>query len=306
MLDFTVLTTEAQNENTTDLDLMSAFEITSIMNAEDQKVAEAVKKVLPEIARAAEWAAQAIQSGCRVIYVGAGTSGRLGVLDAVECEPTFGVTGDQFVAVMAGGEGAFVKSVEGAEDDQKQGREDLKSLNLSPNDFVVGVAASGRTPYVYSALRYATETGCHTAAISCNNGAHISSAAELSIEAVVGPEVIAGSTRLKSGTAQKMVLNMISTASMVLSGKVYMNLMVDVAQTNAKLCSRARNIVMQATGVGEMSARTALDNAQGSAKTAITMLLTGLDADAARKRLDGAGGHVRRALSTDARDWSEV
>ena len=279
---------------------MSAFEIVSVMNAEDHKVAEAVKSALPEIARAAQWAADAVQSGGRVIYVGAGTSGRLGVLDAVECEPTFGLTDDQFVAVIAGGESAFLRSVEGAEDDLELGWKDLKSLNLSPNDFVVGIAASGRTPYVYSALHCAAETGCHTAAISCNSGSHIGTAAELSIEVVVGPEVIAGSTRLKSGTAQKMVLNMISTASMVLSGKVYMNLMVDVAQTNMKLCRRARSIVVQATGVNEEAARIALDQADGSAKTAIAMLLTGLGAQEAKKRLDRTGGHIRRALSMDA------
>lgn len=282
---------------TADLDNMSADEIVAIMNAEDRKVPEAVRAALPEVAAAAELGAKAILNGGRIIYVGAGTSGRLGVLDAVECMPTFGVSDDQVFAVMAGGANAFVHAVEGVEDDENAGKRDMEEVGLSAADLVVGIAASGRTPYVCAALEYAKEVGCHTAAVTCNHHTRMGDIAEMSIEAVVGPEVLTGSTRLKAGTAQKMILNMISTTAMVLCGKVYKNLMVDVVQTNEKLHIRARNIVMQATGASERQADTALREAKGSAKTAVTMLLTDLPAEKAEELLQENRGYVRYAVA---------
>ena len=218
--------------------------------------------------------------------MGAGTSGRLGVLDAVECPPTFGTDPSQVVALIAGGEKAFVKAVEGAEDSESLGREDLQNIQLSSKDIVIGIAASGRTPYVISGINYAKEIGCTTVGIACNKNSKVGQAADIAIEAVVGPEIVTGSTRLKAGTAQKMILNMISTISMVGIGKIYKNLMVDVQQTNLKLESRAINIVMKATGVNREQAKTALDAANGSVKIAITMILLNCDAQAAKLNLN--------------------
>ena len=228
--------------------------------------------------------------------MGAGTSGRLGVLDAAECPPTFGVDPGMVVGLIAGGEKAFIKAVEGAEDSRELGRQDLESRQLTQKDFVIGIAASGRTPYVLGGLAYAKELGCRTAAIACNPGSAIGKAADLAIEVEVGPEVLTGSTRLKSGTAQKLILNMISTASMVRMGKAYQNLMVDVMQTNEKLHTRAENIVMDATGAERAEARSAIDAAGGSVKCAITMLLANCSAQEAKSRLEAAGGHVRTAI----------
>ena len=295
-LDLQKLSTETRNRDTMNLDTMSALELVTVMNRQDQLVPQAVAQALPAIAQAAEYAAQALQSGGRLIYMGAGTSGRLGVLDAVECPPTFGVSPDRVVGLIAGGEKAFVKAVEGAEDSEALGREDLENLKLSKLDFVVGIAASGRTPYVLGGLAYAKELGCHTAAIACNRESKVGKAAELAIEVVPGPEVLTGSTRLKSGTCQKMVLNMISTAAMVRSGKAYENLMVDVMQTNEKLRVRAQNMVMEATGVDRNQAADTLTLADGSAKTAITMILADCSREEAEKRLEKAGGHVREAI----------
>ncbi len=282
---------------TAGLDQMSAREIVAIMNAEDKKVPEAVQEALPQVAAAAELGAKAILSGGRIIYVGAGTSGRLGVLDAVECVPTFGVPEDQVIALMAGGPGAFLRAAEGVEDDEAAGRADLEKAGVSPADLVIGVAASGRTPYVCAALEHAKAVGCHTVAVTCNRRTPMGRTAELAIEAVVGPEVLTGSTRLKAGTAQKMILNMISTTAMVLCGKVYENLMVDVVQTNEKLHARARSIVMQAAGVSGERADAALREAKGSAKTAVTMLLAGLSAERAEELLRKNQGHVRYAVA---------
>lgn len=290
------MTTETRNPRTMGLDGMSELEIVTVMNEEDARVPLAIAKTLPQIAQAAHWAVEAFEQGGRLFYMGAGTSGRLGVLDAAECPPTFGVPQGMVVGLIAGGEKAFTVAVEGAEDSREMAVEDLKAYQLTQKDFVVGIAASGCTPYVLGGLDYAKSLGCHTAAIACNLGSAVGKAAELAIEVECGPEVLTGSTRLKSGTAQKLILNMISTASMVRSGKAYQNLMVDVMQTNEKLHTRAENIVMDATGVERAEARKAIDEAGGSVKTAITMLLADCTAAEATQRLEKAGGHVRQAI----------
>ena len=296
MIDLSVLVTESRNKETMGLDQMTPLEIVAIMNREDGKAVEAVGEVLPQIARAIAWCTDSLKQKGRIIYMGAGTSGRLGVLDAVECPPTFGVSPDVVVGLMAGGSAAFVKAVEGAEDSKTLGEEDLKKIHLSPADIVIGLAASGRTPYVIYGLRYAKKTGCKTVAVSCNRDSEIGKEADLAIEPVPGPEVLTGSTRLKAGTAQKMVLNMISTGSMVGIGKVYQNLMVDVVQTNMKLITRAENIVMTATGCTREEARDCLEEAEGSVKLAITMILLHCGAKSAKTRLNRAGGYVRNAI----------
>lgn len=292
------MTTETRNPHTMELDRMSELEIVTAMNQEDAKVPQAISRCLPQIAQAAAFAVEAFRSGGRMFYLGAGTSGRLGVLDAAECPPTFGVPREMVVGLIAGGDQAFTTAIEGAEDSLTLAEEELKAHDLSGRDFVVGIAASGRTPYVLGGLEYAKSLGCHTAAIACNAGSAVGKAAELAIEVDCGPEVLTGSTRLKSGTAQKLILNMISTASMVRMGKVYQNLMVDVVQTNEKLCVRAENIVMQATGVDRTEARRVIDEAGGSAKTAITMILAGCTAQQAAQRLEAAGGFVRAAIQS--------
>ena len=296
MLDLTKLTTETRNDRTMNLDQMTPAELAAVMNEEDGNVVKAVKEVIPEIATAIEWATESLNRGGRIIYMGAGTSGRLGVLDAVECPPTFGVSPDLVVGLIAGGEGAFVKAVEGAEDSQTLGVQELKDLALNKNDIVIGLAASGRTPYVIHGLAYADSIGCKTVAIACNRQSDVGKAAQLAIEPVTGPEVLTGSTRLKAGTAQKMVLNMISTGSMVGFGKVYQNLMVDVQQTNEKLVVRTQNITMTATGCTREEAKAALSEADGHVKTAIVMILLGCGAKEAKTHLEAAGGHVRNAL----------
>lgn len=296
MIDLSVLVTESRNKETMGLDQMTPLEIVTVMNREDGKAVNAVGEVLPQIAQAIAWCTDSLKQKGRIIYIGAGTSGRLGVLDAVECPPTFGVSPDVVVGLMAGGTPAFVKAVEGAEDSQTMGEEDLKEIHLSQADIVIGLAASGRTPYVIYGLRYAKKIGCRTVAVSCNRDSEIGKEADLAIEPVPGPEVLTGSTRLKAGTVQKMVLNMISTGSMVGIGKVYQNLMVDVVQTNMKLITRAENIVMTATGCTREEARDSLEEAEGSVKLAITMILLQCDAKSAKTRLNRAGGYVRNAI----------
>ena len=296
MIDLSVLVTESRNKETMGLDQMTPLEIVTVMNREDGKAVNAVGEVLPQIAQAIAWCTDSLKQKGRIIYIGAGTSGRLGVLDAVECPPTFGVSPDVVVGLMAGGTPAFVRAVEGAEDSQTMGEEDLKEIHLSPADIVIGLAASGRTPYVIYGLRYAKKIGCRTVAVSCNRDSEIGKEADLAIEPVPGPEVLTGSTRLKAGTVQKMVLNMISTGSMVGIGKVYQNLMVDVVQTNMKLITRAENIVMTATGCTREEARDSLEEAEGSVKLAITMILLQCDAKSAKTRLNRAGGDVRNAI----------
>ena len=290
------MSTETRNQNTMNLDTMTPLEVITVMNQEDAKVPEAIKPALPNIAQCVTWAIESIEAGGRIVYMGAGTSGRLGVLDAVECPPTFGVAPEVVVGLIAGGEKAFVKAVEGAEDSRQLGHDDLVDIGLQKRDIVIGIAASGRTPYVLGGLAYAKEVGCHTVGISCNPGSAVGAAAELAIEVVPGPECLTGSTRLKSGTCQKLILNMISTATMVGCGKAYQNLMVDVMQTNEKLVVRAQNIVMEATGCDRETAAEKIAIAGGNAKTAITMILADCGLEEARERLAKAKGHVREAI----------
>ena len=296
MINLTSMTTEARNPETLNLDSMSSLDIVSAMNREDAKVPAAISKVLPEIAKAVDWCTESLECGGRIIYIGAGTSGRLGVLDAAECPPTFGVSPDLVVGLIAGGEKAFIKAVEGAEDSFDLCKQDLIDIKLSKKDIVIGIAASGRTPYVIGGLEYANTLGCNTVSISCNDNSDIGKIAKLKIEVIVGPEVLTGSTRLKAGTAQKLVLNMISTASMVGIGKCYQNLMVDVMQTNLKLCTRAENMLMESTGITRDEAKKFLRDADGHVKTAIVMVLANLGKDEAIALLDGAKGHVAAAL----------
>lgn len=290
------LISETRNARTMALDGVSTREMVGLLNQEDAQVAPAVAAVLDEVAKAVDAAAMALQAGGRIIYMGAGTSGRLGVLDASECPPTFGVPHGLVVGLIAGGPGALLKAVEGAEDSLQLGEEDLKALNLTAKDLVVGIAASGRTPYVIGGLRYAKATGCTTVAISCNPASPIASEAAIAISPVVGPEALTGSTRLKSGTAQKMVLNMISTGAMVKFGKVYQNLMVDMKASNIKLIDRACRMLMEATGVERAQAEQVLQQTDHEVKPAILMVLTGLDAASARARLEEHRGFLRAAL----------
>jgi N-acetylmuramic acid 6-phosphate etherase len=291
------LTTEARNEKSMRLDSADTLEILRIINEEDQKVALAVQKVLPDVQVAVEYAVQSLSLGGRLIYVGAGTSGRLGVLDAVECPPTFSTSPETVLGLMAGGEKAFVQAVEGAEDNEEWGERDLREIGLTDRDTVVGIAASGRTPYVIGALKYARRIGARTVALSCNERARISQEADQAIEVVVGPEVLAGSTRMKAGTAQKMVLNMISTATMVKLGKVYENLMVDVNISNRKLKERAIEIIRTVTGVSRERAEESLEQARHEVKTAIVMIKAETTYERAVRLLERANGNVRRALS---------
>ncbi|NLY45381.1 MAG: N-acetylmuramic acid 6-phosphate etherase [Tissierella sp.] len=295
-MDLNKMSTEQRNENTRDLDVLSIYDALQIMNEEDQKVSQAVKKVIPQIEKAVKVVIESFDSGGRLIYVGAGTSGRLGVLDAVECPPTFGTPPEMVIGLIAGGDGAFIKAVEGAEDSTVMGINDLKNIGLKPKDVVIGIAASGRTPYVIAALNFSKEIGSKTIGISCNENSEVGAASDIPIEIIVGPEVLTGSTRLKAGTAQKMVLNMISTISMVGIGKVYKNLMVDVQPTNKKLEIRSENIIMAATDVNRETARKALEESGKNVKLAITMILLNCDIEEAKERLALANGHIRRVL----------
>lgn len=295
-MDLKKMTTETRNQKTMALDEMTPLEIVSVMNQEDRKVPLAIEKVLPQIAELVFLVEKAFQNGGRLFYIGAGTSGRLGVLDASECPPTYGVPDTMVVGLIAGGDVALRYPVEGAEDSRELGRKDLEERNLTKDDIVVGIAASGRTPYVLGGLEYANSLGCHTAAISCNKGCEIGKVAEIAIEAEVGAEVLTGSTRLKSGTAQKLILNMITTASMVRIGKAYQNLMVDVVQSNEKLQTRAENIVMDATGVERNKAREVITVANGSVKVAVTMILGECDVEKAIELLEQNNGRVKDAL----------
>ncbi len=290
------ITTEARNPRSEGLDRLSTPEILAHMNAEDATVPAAIARVLPQIAAAAEAIADSLADGGRLIYVGAGTSGRLGVLDAVECVPTFSVEPWQVVGIIAGGPPALTRSVEGAEDDVAAGERDLLALNPRPRDTVVGLAASGTTPYVLAALRTARRAGARTVGIACNAPSPLLELAELPIPLVVGAEVLTGSTRLKAGTAQKLVLNMLSTAAMVRIGKVYGNLMVDVRITNRKLAARAVRIVCQATGVNVTEAERLLGQTGQRVKSAIVMALLRVSAEEAQARLDAVNGRLRDAL----------
>lgn len=298
MLNLGNLNTEKRNQATMNLDKLSTMEFLKIMNSEDGKVVEAVRKVLPQVEKAIDLIVSCLQNKGRLIYIGAGTSGRLGILDASECPPTFSTT-DEILGIMAGGDEAIRKAKEGAEDDPDLAVTDLKNLNLTKNDIVCGIAASGRTPYVIGGLKYARSLGGKTLAISCNENSEISKYADVAIEVIVGPEVITGSTRLKAGTAQKMVLNMLSTASMVRMGKVYNNLMIDVKASNKKLIERCKNIVMQACGCSYEEAEKALSMCEYKPKVAIVMILKKVDAESARRLLDKNGGFVKRAIEND-------
>ena len=290
------LVSETRNPQTLDLDALTTIELVSRFNQQDALVADAVKATLPQVANAVDAAAASLKAGGRIIYMGAGTSGRLGVLDASECPPTFGVPHGRVVGLIAGGPGALLKAVEGAEDNAQLGEDDLVSLNLTPDDLVVGLAASGRTPYVIGGLKFARQTGCTTVAISCNPDSPIAHEADIAISPVVGPEALTGSTRLKSGTAQKLVLNMISTGAMVKFGKVYQNLMVDMKATNVKLVDRACRMLMEATGASREAAEIVLKQTDYEVKPAILMVLSGLDAASARAKLDLHHGFLRAAL----------
>ena len=290
------LISESRNPDTMDLDTLSTLEMLTCINDEDKKVPEAIRLVIPDIAQAVDLAAKALQDGGRLIYLGAGTSGRLGVLDASECPPTFGVPHGMVIGLIAGGPGALLKAVEGAEDDMSLGERDLRDLQLTATDMVVGLAASGRTPYVIGALRYARQLGCPTAAISCNPDSPIAQEAQVAISPVVGPEALTGSTRMKSGTAQKLVLNMLSTGAMVKLGKVYQNLMVDVKATNVKLVDRACRIVVEATGASRLEAENALSQTEFEVKPAILMILKEVSAAQARLDLQQHNGYLRAAL----------
>ncbi len=290
------LVTEQRNARTRDLSELSIKEIIEIMNEEDQTVALAVKKELPAIERAIAAIVSSMEKQGRLVYVGAGTSGRIGVLDASECPPTFGVDFNTVIGLIAGGEGAFIKAVEGAEDNEELAVSDLKRIVLTANDVMVGLTASGRTPYVKGALQYARQAGATTVSVACNKDSLVSSYADHAIEVEVGPEILTGSTRLKAATAQKLILNMISTTAMIRLGKVYQNLMMDLHASNQKLRERSLRIVMEATGAGYEEASLAMKATDNHVKTAIVMLETGRDCEAARAALGEASGFVKRAI----------
>jgi N-acetylmuramic acid 6-phosphate etherase len=291
------LISEEQNPNTMEIDLLTTAEVLRAINREDRSVPDAVGKVIAEIARAVDRIVDAFGKGGRLIYMGAGTSGRLGVLDAAECPPTFGVPGDMVVGLIAGGADALAGAAEGAEDDAEEGAAALKGIGLTQKDVVVGIAASGRTPYVVGGLTYAKALGATTVALSCNQDCTIAHIADIAILPVVGPEVLAGSTRLKSGTAQKLVLNMLTTASMIRLGKCYQNLMVDLSPANAKLIARAARIVMLATGCAAEQAQEALKRTDNDVKLAILMTVTGMPIEKAKLALRNAGGFLRKAIT---------
>nr|WP_321382263.1 N-acetylmuramic acid 6-phosphate etherase [uncultured Vibrio sp.] len=290
------LVSEGRNPETMDIDLLPSLDIVQRINQQDKQVPLAVEKVLPEIALAVDKITAAFKAGGRLVYMGAGTSGRLGVLDASECPPTFGVSDKMVIGLIAGGPEAILKAKEGAEDSPLLGEQDLKNINFNKSDVVVGIAASGRTPYVIGGLEYANEIGATTVALSCNPDSPIADIADIAISPVVGPEALTGSTRLKSGTAQKLVLNMLTTASMIRIGKSYQNLMVDVKATNDKLVARAARIVMQATDCSKDQATTVLKQTDYEVKLAILMILTDLDIDSARQQLAHQDGFLRKAV----------
>jgi N-acetylmuramic acid 6-phosphate etherase len=288
--------TEERNPLTRDIDTLPTLDMLTLINAEDEKVALAVRDELPNIAAAVDAITARMQRGGRLIYIGAGTSGRLGVLDASECPPTFGTLPELIVGLIAGGSAALTEAVEGAEDDRQGGAAEIAELDVNENDCVIGIAASGRTPYAIGGLQEAKKRSALTISIVCNRPSPLEKLAEIGITPVVGPEVISGSTRLKAGTAQKLVLNMISTAVMIRLGKTYTNLMVDVQPTNAKLRQRARRIVAEATGLDLQRSTEILSSCKGEVKTAIVAVLAGISPELARIRLQETGGYVRKAI----------
>jgi N-acetylmuramic acid 6-phosphate etherase len=291
------LTTEAFRPDLAEIDRLPTLDIARLMNGEDAAVAAAVAERLPEIAGAIDAVAARMARGGRLVYAGAGTAGRLGVLDASECPPTFNTGPGQVVGLIAGGPRAMVAAVEGAEDSRELAEADLAGLALTADDTVVGISASGRTPYALGAVRYARARGALTVGLACNAGSALAAAAEHGIEVVVGPELLAGSTRLKAGTAQKLVLNMLSTITMIRLGKTYGNLMVDVRASNEKLRARSRRIVSLATGAGDDEIERALAATDGEVKDAILVLLAGVDGPSAARLLEESGGRLRAALA---------
>ncbi len=294
------LTTEAINPDTTAIDSLSELDLVRLINREDQLVAAAVARAAEQLATAVEIVVQRLRRGGRLVYIGAGTSGRLGVLDASECPPTFSTPHGMIVGLIAGGDGALRNSIEGAEDSLTQAAEDLKAINLTANDCVMGIATSGRTPYVIGGLRFARSLGCATLGHTCNVANQMASECDVLITTVVGPEVISGSTRMKSGTATKLVLNTLTTACMVRLGKTYGNLMVDLRATNSKLIQRSQRLVRLLTGLDQVAAEELLDRAAGEVKTAIVMHHRSIEADTARKMLAQAGGHLRSVIGNVA------
>ncbi|MGV2845611.1 N-acetylmuramic acid 6-phosphate etherase [Aeromonas hydrophila] len=291
-IDLSSMITETRNPASIEIDQLPTLEMLRVINQEDQQVALAVSQLLPEITRAVDAIAAAFGKGGRLVYIGAGTSGRLGILDASECPPTYGVSAEQVVGLIAGGHKAILQAVENAEDDAELGAQDLKNIQFCANDVLVGIAASGRTPYVLGAMAHARAVGATVCSISCNPGSPLAQAADISMVAVVGPEIVTGSSRMKAGTAQKLILNMLSTGAMIRTGKVYGNLMVDVEATNAKLVERQKRIVMEATDCERAVAERALAQADNHCKTAIVMILAGLTADEARTRLQSSNGFI--------------
>ena len=291
-IDLSSMITETRNPASVEIDQLSTLEMLRVINQEDQQVALAVGQLLPEIARAVDAIAAAFGKGGRLVYIGAGTSGRFGILAASECPPTYGVSAEQVIGLIAGGHKAILQAVENAEDDAELGAQDLKNIQFCANDVLVGIAASGRTPYVLGAMAHASAVGATVCSISCNPGSPLARAADISMVAVVGPEIVTGSSRMKAGTAQKRILNMLSTGAMIRTGKVYGNLMVDVEATNAKLVERQKRIVMEATDCDRTTAERALAEADNHCKTAIVMILAGLTADEARHRLQSSNGFI--------------
>lgn len=297
MVELQKIATEQRNPNTMNIDTLSTLDMVKLINREDHRVAEAVALVTDKIAEAVDVIAARLSTGGRLIYCGAGTSGRLGILDAVECPPTYSTDPETVQALMAGGYGAIFKAVEGAEDSKELGKADMQGIGFSGKDVLVGIAASGRTPYVLGAMEYAHSLGAAVISVTCCPGSEVDTQADIGISPMPGPEVITGSTRLKSGTAQKMVLNMLSTATMIKLGKVYGNLMVDVRASNEKLVERCVRIVRTATGADSVAARTALEQCGYSAKTAILMILCKIDAPTAEARLEKTHGRIAEALN---------
>ncbi|WP_340618407.1 N-acetylmuramic acid 6-phosphate etherase [Xenorhabdus entomophaga] len=296
-IDLSKMVTESRNPASTCIDQLSTLNMLRVINDEDKKVAIAVEKTLPQIACVVDKVAEAFRQGGRLIYSGAGTSGRLGILDASECPPTYGTKPEQVVGLIAGGHQAILKAVENAEDNRQLGTDDLKALQFNQRDVLVGIAASGRTPYVLGAMEYAKSAGATVACISCNPDSPMVQLADIAITPVVGPEVVTGSSRMKAGTAQKLVLNMITTGAMIRIGKVYGNLMVDVEATNAKLIERQKNIVMAATECSREIAEHALNACNGHCKTAIVMILSGISAEEAKVLLAEHQGFIRPATA---------
>ncbi len=296
-IDLGHLVTESRNHHSEHIDTLSTLEMLKVINNEDKKVPFVVEATLPHIARLVDKVVTAFSQGGRLIYCGAGTSGRLGILDASECPPTYGTPHDMVIGLIAGGHKAILQAVENAEDNVQLGAEDLRQLNFNAKDVLVGIAASGRTPYVIGALEYARSLGAVTGAISCNPDSPIAQRADIAITPIVGPEVVTGSSRMKAGTAQKLVLNMITTGAMIKMGKVFGNLMVDVEATNAKLIERQIRIVMQATECERATAEQALAQCQRHCKTAILMILAGVNAQQATQLLAQNKGFIRQALA---------